>query len=59
MHTYIYIQGWKLADLHCKMRITYGVITNHWPTDSPYFLITANHLDDCKSLFKWISQKTF
>ena len=30
MYVYIYIQGWKQADSHRQMQITFGVIANHF-----------------------------
>ena len=33
----------KLADSHCQMRITFGVIVNHFGSDLPNCLSTAKH----------------
>ena len=51
IHTYIftYIHGWKQAVSHRKMRITFGVIANHF---GKVISNIANYLEViCESLF--------
>ena len=54
MYIYIY------ASSHRQMRITFGVIANHWPTDSQYIWVLGNHFWPIANHFcKWIRKKTF